>query len=41
MGGGLGTVRAYINDFVGKNLDNFLTQKSSGSRVNPKKDSSS
>ena len=24
MGGGLGTVRAYINDFVGKNLDNFL-----------------
>ncbi len=24
MGGRLGTVRAYINDFVGKNLDNFL-----------------
>ena len=24
MGGGLGTVRTYINDFVGKNLDNFL-----------------
>ena len=24
MGGDLGTVRAYINDFVGKNLDNFL-----------------
>ena len=24
MGGNLGSVRAYINDFVGKNLDNFL-----------------
>ena len=24
MGGNLGTVRAYINDFIGKNLDNFL-----------------
>ncbi|MBL6648080.1 MAG: type IIA DNA topoisomerase subunit B [Flavobacteriaceae bacterium] len=24
MGGKLGTVRAYINDFIGKNLDNFL-----------------
>ena len=24
MGGSLGTVRTYINDFVGKNLDNFL-----------------
>jgi topoisomerase-4 subunit B len=24
MGGNLGTVRTYINDFIGKNLDNFL-----------------
>ncbi len=24
MGGELGTVRTYINDFIGKNLDNFL-----------------
>ena len=24
MGGDLGTVRSYINDFIGKNLDNFL-----------------
>ena len=24
MGGNLGTVRAYINDFISKNLDNFL-----------------
>ena len=27
MGGGLPTVRSYINDFVGKYLDNYLTQK--------------
>ena len=37
MGGGLGTVRAYINDFVGKNLDNYSSQKSSGSRSQSKK----
>jgi len=24
MGGNLGTVRSYINDFIGKNLDNYL-----------------
>ena len=28
MGGNLGTVRSYINDFIGKNLDNYLHKNS-------------